>query len=184
MAAAIYLKGFTPSVCWFGLLLFVLLEKRREVTAWVTDFFEWRLWVQLLWGYDILFVCLFVFHLFFIYFYFWSCRKKRRWCFPRWYVQQHALITPPISLCLSFHIQHVLHQITVNIHSHPIHRFLFAQWWMLACLRNIREPQSAFLSFLSNQTTKTCPPPPHTHTHTHRHTHTHAHTWCSDLSVW
>lgn len=34
MAAAIYLKGFTPSVCWSGLLLFVLIEREgRSVTG-------------------------------------------------------------------------------------------------------------------------------------------------------
>lgn len=32
MATAIYLKGFTPFVCWAGLQLLVLLEKKREVT--------------------------------------------------------------------------------------------------------------------------------------------------------
>lgn len=59
----------------------------------------------------------------------------------------------------------VFHQITVNIHSRTIHLFLLTRWRMVSCLRSIREPQSAFLSFLSNQTPKTCLPR-HTHTHT------------------
>lgn len=68
----------------------------------------------------------------------------------------------------------ILHQITVNIHSRTIHLFLLARWWMAACLRSSQEPQSASLSFLSNQSPKTCTPPSaHTHTYTTIQTHTH-----------
>lgn len=101
MAAAIYWKGFTPSVCWSSLPLFVLIEKRREVSHWETGFFlEWSLWVQLKWELPVTQPA-------------YTCKTfwKRWWhlCSLCWYAKEHTLITVLISLSLPF-LSHVFTQ--------------------------------------------------------------------------